>query len=217
MTTISPSSSSSIPSCIDHNSAFFRILTAPYNPSLILPPNPLPIPTIKSNQPNPSSSIVDWSRRPITPESPDSSDEEDLPNDSASSYYHNLHRAIYKPHGKWAWSEGLAIEDPSILTQLGGRFFSSFFFFVFIPGSYPTFFLAGKFCSATIKKGTLGGRPITYISKSSVSSPNPYTFSPVAQTLFTAGKRVSRTCGSAFIQRYATLLQHLNLILLTSL
>ncbi|KAJ7042522.1 hypothetical protein C8F04DRAFT_993555 [Mycena alexandri] len=54
-----------------------------------------------------------------------------------------LQKAIYKPHGKWAWTAGLPFrdsEDPIILSS-------------------------GVMCSAFLKTGHIGDRPVKYVSK----------------------------------------------------
>ncbi|KAJ7139847.1 hypothetical protein C8R44DRAFT_765572 [Mycena epipterygia] len=54
-----------------------------------------------------------------------------------------LQKAIYQPHGKWAWTAGLPFRDsePSLLLS------------------------SGVMCSAFLKTGKIGDRPVRYVSK----------------------------------------------------
>ncbi|KAJ7786027.1 hypothetical protein B0H16DRAFT_1876125 [Mycena metata] len=54
-----------------------------------------------------------------------------------------LQKAIYKPHGKWAWTAGLPFRDSEA----------------------PIILSSGVMCSAFIKTGHIGDRPVKYVSK----------------------------------------------------
>jgi hypothetical protein len=111
--------SATVPSCLDPSSAFFRVLTAPYAPILPIPSQPVdPVDAERC------SAMIDWSRRPNTPESPpDSSDEEDQAIKANNAAYHeNAERVIYRPHGKWAWTDGLPIEDVIVVAPPNRQF-----------------------------------------------------------------------------------------------
>jgi hypothetical protein len=109
------------------DSAFFRVLTAPYVPPL--PPRSVESSSIDADEAKCCASIVDWSRTLITP---DSSDDDEAANTSISSpFFDNLSHAIYKPHGKWAWTDGLPIENSNVLAYISCELvLSSFIFFV---------------------------------------------------------------------------------------
>ena len=146
--------------CLDRSSAFYQVLTAPYR-QLPRARTPSPPESISPEEAERRWSTVDWSRRSLTPPEPDSSDEEDTAPVTCSANYAELERLIYNPSGKWGWASGLAIDDAEILMRLGCESLA------FVPWSMlMRTTVAGLMCSATIKQGTLGGRSVTYISKS---------------------------------------------------
>jgi hypothetical protein len=70
-------------------------------------------------------------------------------------------RQIFTPHGRWAWADGLTVDDTEELMQLECRSSAKFR----ESRVYSPALLAGTMRSAAIKRGTLGSRQIIYINK----------------------------------------------------
>jgi hypothetical protein len=134
-----PKQSPDIPSCLSPSSAFYQVLTAQYQPaaSPLVRPRSLVGPWRNET----SHDFVDWSTKPTSSNESDTRDGEFTENDATAFIFTG--RRIYTPHGPWAWADGLSIDDTEELTPLQ----------------------SGLTCSASIKRGTLGDRRITYISK----------------------------------------------------
>jgi hypothetical protein len=70
-------------------------------------------------------------------------------------------RQIFTPHGRWAWADGLTVDDTEELMQLECRSSTE----LRESRVYGPALLAGTMRSTAIKRGTLGSRQIVYISK----------------------------------------------------
>ncbi|KAJ7783477.1 hypothetical protein DFH07DRAFT_995622 [Mycena maculata] len=118
----------------DGASAFFKALFQRYpSPSAtsILDVEKTPI-TVSPGLP------VDWTRKELSPQRRKPS--KPLPPKFRGDV---LQKAIYTPHGKWAWTAGLPFRDsePSVLLS------------------------SGVMCSVFLKTGKIGDRPVKYVSK----------------------------------------------------
>jgi hypothetical protein len=103
---------SSIPSCISPSSVFYQVLTAPYR-------RPMPATTYQRSPVDPQHAevchrSVDWTRRSLSGETHVDCDSAGT-NAAASAI---LDRQIYTPHGRWAWADGLSVDDTEELMQL---------------------------------------------------------------------------------------------------
>ncbi|KIM84627.1 hypothetical protein PILCRDRAFT_818205 [Piloderma croceum F 1598] len=119
-----------IPSCISPSSIFYQVLTAPYRAQA----HPVVSPS-NSMDPHHAEPSIEW-----TGENP-SRDDQTVGSNATGSTFQERH--IFTPHGRWAWADGLTVNDTEELMQLE----------------------SGTMRSAAIKRGTLGSRRITYISK----------------------------------------------------
>lgn len=95
--------------CLDTTSEFFRVLTAPYHPPL--EPPSLPRAQPRSDHATRCHATINWSSAGPSESSSSSS------HASASSQA-ALDQPIYRPHGRWAWTHGLPIDDPKQLLSL---------------------------------------------------------------------------------------------------
>jgi hypothetical protein len=91
--------------------------------------------------------------------SPKTRDDQTVGSNATGSTIHERH--IFTPHGRWAWADGLPVDDAEELMQLECRLSAEFR----ESRVYGPAFPAGTMRSAAIKRGTLGSRRITYISK----------------------------------------------------
>ncbi|KAG1755092.1 uncharacterized protein EDB91DRAFT_1097252 [Suillus paluster] len=131
-----------VPSCIDHTSQFFEILTAPYRSPACLTP-------WRRTQPRQEdvercAAMVDWGD--TDEDSADSPPREGFSTlQSGFSSRENFAKdvPIYIPHGPWAWAAGEDIQQTEILLSLR----------------------QGSMCSAYIQTGIMAGRKITFISR----------------------------------------------------
>ena len=95
------------------SSEFFHVLSAPYNP-------PQQVPPLQPTQPRPGHAqrcraTINW-----TPSAPT----ESTPSSSSSSHPPSLlDQPLYQPHGRWAWTHGLPIDDPKPLLSLRSTHF----------------------------------------------------------------------------------------------
>ncbi|KAG2146554.1 uncharacterized protein EDB93DRAFT_1148647 [Suillus bovinus] len=128
-----------VPSCIDHTSQFFEILTAPYHP-------PASSSTLRRATPRQKdvercAAMVDWgdTEEDSTPQEGSSTSQRksSLHEDSAKDI------PIYVPHGPYAWAAGEDIQQTETLLSLR----------------------QGSMCSAYIQTGVIAGRKITFISR----------------------------------------------------
>ncbi|KAF8559260.1 hypothetical protein OG21DRAFT_1480645 [Imleria badia] len=114
------------------SSEFFHVLTAPYN-------SPQQFPSFHTAKPRPGHAqrcraTINWTDSVPTQSTPSSS----------SSHPPSLpHQPIYQPHGRWAWTHGLPIDDPKQLLSLR----------------------KGAQCSASIDSGSVAGKEIKYICR----------------------------------------------------
>ncbi|KIK98791.1 hypothetical protein PAXRUDRAFT_133405, partial [Paxillus rubicundulus Ve08.2h10] len=126
---------SHVPSCLDRTSVFFQVLTALYRPPPETPP-------WHRSQPRPDdiarcSAMINWTADHDTRSS-------DRSTASASSQPNSeLDEPIYQPHGRWAWTHGLPIDDPTQLLSLR----------------------KGAQCSASIDSGSIADTEIKYICR----------------------------------------------------
>ncbi|KAJ7706468.1 hypothetical protein B0H17DRAFT_1192934 [Mycena rosella] len=122
----------------DRVSGFFKALCARYLPA--------PVGGGSEEQPIinedatafPPALPVDWTRKELSPQ------RQKPPKPLPAKFRGDvLQKGIYTPHGKWAWAAGLPFRDsePNILLS------------------------SGVMCSAFLKTGTIGDRPVRYISK----------------------------------------------------
>jgi hypothetical protein len=112
----------------DLTATFLSVLTAPYAP----PPPPKSLGLDPDYDARKSFDMVDWS--PSTPDShnDDSSDDEanappppnfrrmteiEIEEATTVPTVDDFERLVYAPHEKWAWTDGLAIEEPEILSS----------------------------------------------------------------------------------------------------
>ncbi|KAG8219964.1 hypothetical protein J3R82DRAFT_969 [Butyriboletus roseoflavus] len=123
------------PPRLDTSSEFFQVLTAPYHPPAETPP-------LHRAQPHPDHvarcrATINWtSTEPTETTSPSHA--------SASSQpASQLDQPIYQPHGRWAWTHGLSLDDPKQLLSLR----------------------KGAQCSASIDSGTVANKEIKYICR----------------------------------------------------
>ncbi|KAH9946676.1 hypothetical protein B0H21DRAFT_742605 [Amylocystis lapponica] len=132
------------------HSIFMDVLTAFYAPPPLTPQsNPRTVNRPSAQVPaglgkKPSSEMIKWTRKPPVDDS-DSEDEQrrGAPSPFAGFPSELLQKALYSPTGRWEWADGLPIVNSQTLLKLG----------------------TGAMCSATLKKGQLGDRTITYISR----------------------------------------------------
>ncbi|OJA12051.1 hypothetical protein AZE42_06699 [Rhizopogon vesiculosus] len=135
-----------VPSCIDHTSQFFEILTAPYRSPASVEPWLRTKP--RQEDLERCTAMVEW--RDTDEDFPAS-----VPQEGSSTLPLELSaRAapdgnlvkdvpIYVPHGPWAWAAGGDIEQTETLLSLR----------------------QGSMCSAYIQTGVIAGRKITFISR----------------------------------------------------
>lgn len=96
---------------LDTTSEFFQVLTAPYHP-------PPATPSLNRTQPRPEHvarcrAAINWTSAPLTESSSSSH-----PPTSSQPAVGQLDQPIYQPHGHWAWTRGLSIDDPKQLLSL---------------------------------------------------------------------------------------------------
>lgn len=173
-----------IPPSISPSSIFYQVLTAPYQAHPVVSP---------SNHMDPHAEpSVDW-----TGENPSSETRGDKTVGSNATGSTSQKRQIFTPHGRWAWADGLTVDDTEELMQLECR--SSVEFCE--PCVYGPALPAGTMRSAAIKTGTLGSRRITYISQwYVVPTFNLSNFTEFRVPL--AGKYHKWTGGTDSAQRY---------------
>lgn len=128
-----------VPSCIDHTSQFFEILTAPYHPPAS--PSPWRRTTPRQEDVERCAAMVDWGDTDEDPTPQEGSStlqrESSLRENSAKDI------PIYVPHGPCAWAAGEDIHQTEMLLSLR----------------------QGSMCSAYIQSGVIAGRKITFISR----------------------------------------------------
>lgn len=132
---------------LDTTSEFFQVLTASYK---------LPTETPPLRRANPRPDHVERCRATINWTSPV------LPETSASSSTHTQSQPdqpIYEPHGRWAWTHGLPLDDPKQLLSLRSRYSLC----LFVPDAQSL--AEGAQCSASIDSGSVGGKEIKYICR----------------------------------------------------
>ncbi|KAG0709055.1 hypothetical protein DFH29DRAFT_890315 [Suillus ampliporus] len=124
-----------VPSCIDHTSQFFEILTAPYRPPACLTPWRRTTP--REEDVKRCAEMVDWGDT--------DEDSADPPPQEGFSSRENFAKdvPIYVPHGPWAWAAGEDVQQTETLLSLR----------------------QGSMCSAYIQSGVIAGRKITFISR----------------------------------------------------
>ncbi|KAJ7630669.1 hypothetical protein FB45DRAFT_542454 [Roridomyces roridus] len=122
-----------LPSRADRTSGFFRALCQRYRPA---PPVERLLPC--ENTPVSPAFPVNWTRPKHSPQSRKAA--KPLPDKLSGGV---LQKAIYVPHGKWAWAAGLSFRQsqPGILLS------------------------SGVMCSAFLKTGMIGDRSVQYVSK----------------------------------------------------
>lgn len=128
-----------VPSCIDHTSQFFEILTAPYcSPA---PLSPWRRTTPRQEDVERCAAMVDWgdTGEDSTPQEGSST----LQRESSSRDTSDKDIPIYVPHGPCAWAAGEDIQQTETLLSLR----------------------QGSMCSAYIQSGVIAGRKITFISR----------------------------------------------------
>ncbi|KAG1757381.1 hypothetical protein EDB19DRAFT_1900909 [Suillus lakei] len=131
-----------VPSCIDHTSQFFEVLTAPYRPPASL--SPWRRTTPRQEDVERCAAMVDWGD---TDE--DSADPTPQEGSSTLQRKSSLHEdsakdmPIYVPHGPCAWAAGEDIQQTETLLSLR----------------------QGSMCSAYIQTGVIASRKINFISR----------------------------------------------------
>ncbi|KAI0961479.1 hypothetical protein AcV7_000568 [Taiwanofungus camphoratus] len=131
-------------------SVFMNVLTALYTPASDEPGTAPPPPrqTVHSRKRKrrvSSYDMIQWTPEP-QPDEADSSEDEQYRGGTMTDAGFGpklLRQPLYKPHGMWAWADGLPVTNSQILLHLGD----------------------GANCVASLKKGLIGGRPVTYISR----------------------------------------------------
>ena len=100
----------SVPSSLDRNSVFFQVLAAPFKAPLEQPP----LPRWKPPQEHKDKcrAMVQFATLPK---------DEDASSDNTRRTP-EVDQLLYKPHGRWAWSAGLPIDDPKSLLSLRSEF-----------------------------------------------------------------------------------------------
>ena len=142
-----PSSPLDVAQSIDTASEFFRILTASYEPPTDLPP-------LHRAQPRPDHAercraTINWTPT-VSAETTSSPLAQPPP---------RLDQPMYQPHGRWAWTHGLPIDDPKQLLSLRSRHP----FAMFARDAHSL--TEGAQCSASIDSGSVAGTEIKYICR----------------------------------------------------
>lgn len=140
-----------VPPCLDDSSEFFQVLTAPYHP----PADP---PALHRAQSHPDH--IARCRATINWTSPGPTETTSLSHASASLQpASQLDQPIYQPHGRWAWTHGLSLDDPKQLLSLRSRHILRMF------ARDPHSLLEGAQCFASIDSGTVANKEIKYICR----------------------------------------------------
>lgn len=103
-------SATGLPSCISSTSAFYQVLTAPYRP--------IALPSVRHINPDAHRRAETYDASVgqatnVTFEARDRRNHNAAHNSAANMQLH-----IYKPHGRWAWADGLTIDRTEKLVEL---------------------------------------------------------------------------------------------------